>query len=60
MWFYVHKMDVKERKNIINYIISLNKYKGSFIEYSAKFFMAELIDNSECYYNGSGYYTPVK
>jgi len=28
--------------------------------YLAKFFMAQLIDNSECYFNGKGYQTKVE
>lgn len=60
LWFYVQHTDKEERKNLIKYIIGLNKYKSSFIDYSAKYFLAGLIDESECYHNQLGYSTPVK
>ena len=60
MWFYVQKMDKDERKNTIKYIISLSTTKGGFIDYSAKFFMAQLIHNSTPYHNGKGTITKVK
>lgn len=60
MWFNAQKMEVEERANTIAYIIGLNKYNGGFIDYKAKYFMAQLIDQSECYYNGKGLSTKVK
>ena len=59
-WFNAQKMEIKERKKTIKYIINLNKFNCGFIEYHAKFFMAQLIDSSECYYNKKGYSTKVK
>jgi hypothetical protein len=59
-WFNAQKMEAEERKNTIKYIINLNKYTSNFIDHQAKFFMAQLIDNSECYFNGKGYQTKVK
>lgn len=60
MWFNAQKMEVDERKNTIAYIVGLSKKNGCFLDYRAKFFMAQLIDSSECYYNGLGYSTKVK
>lgn len=60
MWFNAQKMDIEERKNTIAYIVGLNKHNGFFLDYRAKFFMAQLIDSSECYYNGKGWSTKVK
>ena len=59
-WFNAQNMDTKERKKTIRYIIKLSKFNSGFIEYSAKYFMACLIDYSECYFNGVGYSTKVK
>lgn len=60
MWFNAQKMELDERKNTIAYIIGLSKSNGSFIDYRAKYFMACLIDSSECYYNKVGYQTKVR
>lgn len=60
MWFNAQKMEQMERKNTIAYIIGLSKTNGSFIDYRAKYFLACLIDSSECYYNGKGWSTKVK
>jgi len=59
-WFNAQKMEQEERKAVIKYIISLTRENGYFIDYQAKFFMAQLIHNSECYFNGKGYHTKVK
>lgn len=59
-WFTAQNMEPKEREAVIKWIISLTKTKGSFIDYSAKYFMACLIDYSEPKYNGSGKMTRVK
>ena len=59
-WFNAQKMEQEEREHTIDYIISLTPSNGSFIDYQAKFFMAQLIDNSECYFNGKGYQTKVE
>jgi hypothetical protein len=59
-WFNAQKMEIQERKKTIKYIIKLSATNCGFIEYSAKFFMASLIDYSECYFNGLGYSTRVK
>ena len=60
MWFNAQKMEVDERANTIAYIIGLSKINGCFIDHKAKYFMAFLIDASECYFNGKGYSTKVK
>lgn len=57
-WFNAQKMEIEEREHVIDYIIKLNHSSG-FIDCQAKFFMAQLIDNSECYFNGKGYSTKV-
>ena len=56
-WFNAQKIEQNERQHVIDYIISLNNCNSNFIDYQAKFFMAQLIDNSECYFNGKGYHT---
>ena len=60
MWFNAQKMEIDERKNTIAYIVSLTRTNGGFTEYAAKFFLAQLIHNSEPYFNGLGYTTKVK
>lgn len=60
MWFNAQKMERDERKNVIKYIIKLNRFSSSFVDYSAKYFLAGLIDKSECCYNNIGTSTPVK
>lgn len=60
MWFNAQKMEQDEREAVIDYIIGLTFFNGNFIDYQAKFFMAKLIDNSECYFNGKGYQTKVE
>ena len=60
MWFNAQKMEVEERKEAIKNIIKSERCKGGFIEYQAKYFLATLIDQSECYFNGFGYHTKVK
>lgn len=60
MWFNVQKMESTERKAAIKYIIGLHRNKSGFVEYKAKYFLAGLIDASECYYNQTGINTPVK
>lgn len=60
MWFNAQKMEVEERKEAIKNIIKSERYKGSFIDYNAKYFLATLIDQGECYFNGLGYSTKVK
>lgn len=60
MWFNAQKMEPDERANTIAYIIGLTRCNGCFIDYRAKYFLASLIDNSECYYNKVGYQTKVK
>jgi len=59
-WANIIHMDIKERKKFIKYVINLNQYNCTFIEYAAKSFLTELIKKSECYYNGLGYHTEVK
>ena len=58
-WFNAQKMEVEEREHVIDYIVNLNN-DSNFIDHQAKFFMAQLIDNSECYFNGKGYQTKVE
>jgi len=60
MWFNAQKMERKERKQAIKYIVSSSRCSGSFIDYRAKYLLASLIDQSECYFNGLGYQTKVK
>ncbi len=60
MWFNAQKMEAMERQNTIAYIISLSRCNGSFIDYRAKYFLACLIDSSECYHNRIGTSTKVK
>lgn len=60
IWFNVQKMDKKERKKLIKHVLKLNYKNGSFIEFAAKDFLKCLIKDSECYFNGKGYTTPVK
>jgi len=60
MWFNAQKMEKDERKEAIKNIINSSRCSGSFINYKAKYFLASLIDQSECYYNGLGYQTKVK
>ena len=54
MWQDVQMMSIKKRAKKIKYIVGLNRYTSSFIDYEAKYFLACLIHNSECYYNESG------
>ena len=60
MWFNAQKMEVEDRVNTITYIIGVSKSNGCFIDYRAKYFLASLIDSSECYFNKKGYSTKVK
>jgi len=60
MWQNVQNMSVQERKETIEYIIQLNKFTSGFVDYQGKFFMAQLIQDSECYFNGIGTTTKVK
>lgn len=60
MWFDVQRMTKKERKLTIKYIVNLNYYNSSFIDYQAKFFLAQLIQDSECFFNKTGTTTKVK
>jgi streptomycin 6-kinase len=60
MWFNTQKMERDERKQAIKNIIKSSRCNGSFINYRAKYFLASLIDQSECYFNGLGYHTKVK
>ena len=60
IWANIQNMDVKERKRFIKYVIGLNKFNCSFIEFAAKDFLITLIKHSECYFNGLGYDTEVK
>lgn len=60
MWFNAQKMEVDERKQAIKNIINLNPHSSGFIDYSAKFLLAIIIDRSECYHNNLGYQTKVK
>lgn len=59
-WQNVQHMEPRERKVFIKKVIALNRHTSGFIDYSAKYYLACLIDNSECYFNGVGYSTPVK
>lgn len=59
MWFNAQKMEIEERKQVIKNIIKSSRCSGSFVEYKAKYFLASLIDQSECYFNGLGYQTKV-
>jgi hypothetical protein len=60
MWFNAQKMEKDERKYAIKQIIKSSRCSGSFIDYNAKYLMAKLIDHSQPYHNGLGYYTKVK
>lgn len=60
MWFNAQKMEKDERKQAIKNIISINKVNSWFIDYHAKFLLASMISNTECFYNGLGYTTKVK
>lgn len=60
MWFNAQKMEKDERKQAIKNIIKTNSHSSGFIDYHAKFLLATMISNTECYYNGLGYMTKVK
>lgn len=60
IWFNAQKMEKDERKKAIKNIIKSNRCAGGFVEYNAKWLLANLIHNSEPYYNGLGYSTKVK
>ena len=60
MWFNAQKMEADERKQAIKEIIKSSSYSGGFVEYYAKYLLANLIHNSEPYFNGLGYQTKVK
>lgn len=59
-WFNAQNMEAGERKRVIKYITKINRFNSGFIEYDAKYFMAQLIHRSECYFNGIGTMTRVK
>lgn len=59
-WQNVQFMEPRERKAFIKKVIALNRFTTGCIEYCAKYYLASLIDQSECYFNGVGYSTPVK
>jgi hypothetical protein len=59
-WQNVQFMDKRERKLFIKKIIASNRFTTGCIEYYAKYYLASLIDSSECYFNEVGYSTPVK
>ena len=59
-WFNAQNMDADTRKKVIKYITKLSPYNCSFVEYDAKYFMAQLIHRSECYFNKSGRTERVK
>lgn len=60
MWFNAQKMETKERKQAIKNVIKSSRCSGGFVDYNAKYFIAKLIDASQPYHNGLGYYTKVK
>jgi len=60
MWFNAQKMEANERKQAIKNIINLNPNSSGFVDYTAKFLLATIIDRSECYHNNLGYQTKVK
>jgi hypothetical protein len=53
-------MERNERERAIKNIIAINVVDSWFIDYQAKFLLASMISNSECYFNGLGYTTKVK
>ena len=59
-WQNVQHMDKRERKVFIKKVIDLSKSNSGFMYYHAKYYLASLIDSSECYFNEVGYSTPVK
>jgi hypothetical protein len=60
MWFNAQKMEKDERERAIKNIIATNAVDSSFIDCGAKYLIANLIDHSQPYYNGLGYYTKVE
>lgn len=60
MWFNAQKMEIEEREEIIKYITELSKTNGSFVQYHSKYLLAQLIHNSEPYFNETGRIQKVK
>jgi hypothetical protein len=53
-------MEKEERNTAIKNIIKSSRCRGHFVDYRAKYFLACMIDSSQPYFNGLGYWNRVK
>ena len=59
-WQNVQHMSNRERKKLINEVVSISRDNCSFVRYGAKLHLIHIIHHSECYFNKTGTSTKVK